>query len=134
MIPMINFSGLISANCDFQGQKHFQEAAVKRYFVSTLLAARTTGVSGGPISLLQADFAGASPFPICLSHPHAQSSCSWQELLNGGHSNSSGVLVNVNILGYELKQWRLTCPIKWSLLQGQKNSDGWNRRRMRDVP
>lgn len=94
---------------------HFQGDEVKRYFVSTVLAARTTLVSEGSLSLLEVDFLGAAEalaIPICPSHPSAQSCCSWQELLNGGHSNSSGTLANINIPGYELKQWRLICPTK----------------------
>lgn len=39
---------------------HFQGAAVKRYFVSTVLATRTTVVSEGLLPFVQVDFAGAS--------------------------------------------------------------------------
>lgn len=45
---------------------------VKRYFVSTALAARAREVSEGSLSLLQLDFAGAAEslgIPVCLSHP-----------------------------------------------------------------
>lgn len=116
MIPMIDFSELISVNCDFQGQKRraFKGLRLKD-FVSTVSAARTTVVSEGSLLLLQVDFAGAAEslsIPVCLSHPRARGCCSWQILLNGGRSNSSGAQVNVNIPGYELKQWRLICPIK----------------------
>jgi len=59
---------------------------VKRYFVSTVLAARTTVVSESSLSLLQVDFAGAAEslgIPIWLCHPCTQGCSFRQELLSG---------------------------------------------------